>query len=299
MIYPSDIPLCCISLAVAPLSGTGVSGTNYLEGFDMTKVLLVLSIVVASSALAQDSSSSSSSSSVLQPTDSANTLVAQGVLGDTDSKHRSPELRVRPEVLEDRVRLLADAYVPHGELEDHPIQFDFFINRKLFASQVKSTTLPGAVGVDIGPDVAVPPFNYTVVAKVIHPNRTFTTMIEGAVRSAEPSSQIFESCTATLVTEVGEDEDIEMFVDNAVPVGESNAEIVDFSFTARKSDNSEEATFALTGTIEGTQASVTATVTRDDTPTVYNLTGTAAVAEGRVEELDLSSEDGDLDISCS
>lgn len=267
---------------------------------------LTLSLgAVPTSGVAQDSSSSSgavsSSSSAALSSAGGSILTAEGVLGDTDSKRRAPQLRVQPQVLEGRVRLLADAYIPHPDLQDHPIEFEFFINRKLFTTQIRSKSLPGAVGVDIGPDVAVPPFNYSVVAKVVHPNRTFTTVLEGAVVSATPdvSAEQFESCTITLTTVEGDEEEIELFVGNNVGVGQSTPTSAAFTFSAQKSDSTETASFEVTLTIEEGEAEGSVEVTRNGAAETYSVSGTAEVNASRPVDLSVSSDDEEVDITCS
>lgn len=108
-------------------------------------------------------------------------LTSEGIAGDIDKHHRSPFLSVSHKLENSSVKILADGYLPNKEFEKYPIQFDFFVNRRLFSSQIRSPELPGPIGIDVGRDIAAPPFNYTVVAKVLHPNKTYTTVINGAV----------------------------------------------------------------------------------------------------------------------
>lgn len=120
----------------------------------------------------------------------------EGIAGDIDGRRRSPVLTVGTHMRGDIAIIKADAYLPNDDMAKYPIQFDFFINRRLYSSQIRSPEQPGAVGVELGSDVAALPFNFAVVAKVIHPNRVFSTVFQGVVEQL-PYNLSFTSCTLT------------------------------------------------------------------------------------------------------
>lgn len=124
------------------------------------------------------------------------TTGVEGVAGDIDGRRRSPVLLVSTHVRGDISIILADANVPNDDMAKYPIQFDFYINRRLYSSQFRSPEQPGAVGVELGSDIAALPYNFAVVAKVIHPNRVFSTVFQGVVEQL-PYNLSFTSCTLT------------------------------------------------------------------------------------------------------
>ena len=109
------------------------------------------------------------------------TLTTEGVSGEADKGRRSPVLSASTSVTTGNVKILVDAYVPSSQYQKFPIKFEFFVNRKLVLTQIRSSELPGPVGIDIGTKVASPPFNYSIVATLLHPNRQYTTVLNAAV----------------------------------------------------------------------------------------------------------------------
>ena len=77
----------------------------------------------------------------------AETNTVEGVSGDIDKKHRGPSLSVNAYAEGSGAKILADAYVPNTEFTSYLIRFDFYINRRLFSSQIRSKELSGAIGV--------------------------------------------------------------------------------------------------------------------------------------------------------
>jgi hypothetical protein len=132
------------------------------------------------------------------PTDTL--LQTEGIGGDIDRDDRDPRITFSVNVKSDgSAKILVNGKVPNEEYQKYPIQYDFFINNRLFSSQVTSLQLPGPIGIDVGADVAPLPFNYTIKATVLHPNRSFTSMAFGAV----DESMIVEATPTPEPTSIG------------------------------------------------------------------------------------------------
>ncbi len=115
------------------------------------------------------------------PTPESLTLTTEGISGEADKGRRSPVLSASTSVGTGNVKILVDAYVPSPQYQKFPIKFEIFVNRKLIVTQIRSTELPGPIGIDVGSNIATPPFNYSIVATLLHPNRQYTTVLNAAV----------------------------------------------------------------------------------------------------------------------
>lgn len=200
-------------------------------------------------------------------------ITVEGVVGDADRNRRAPILTVSTVRTDSVVKILADAYVFNTEMAKYPIQFDFFINRRLYSSQIRSVELPGPVGVEIGPEVAQVPFNYVVIAKVIHPNKTYTTALQAAVERNEFEYQ-FASCTLTQI-------DVE---------GESTISTAQNVTATQVSANQFGIAFAPSGTGENIPSAVSIVVEVDRTTDPANRTVSATMdltVADQVEEVEL------------
>ena len=224
----------------------------------------------------------------------ADTIVAQGVAGDMDSHSRCPVLTVSTENNPDNVKILADAYMQTSAYKKYPIRFDFYINRKLFATQIRSPELPGAVGVDIGPDVAVPPFNYTVIAEIVHPNRNFTTVIQGAVFNSETVKTY--DCESTYVTSEGFEY---VFTKDGVELTQTSDKTYSINMSATSSATENKLT--LTGSISISQedtASANLVASFEDSSDSYDLTGKATFNKNTLDSFELADSGNVLKLSC-
>lgn len=111
----------------------------------------------------------------------AETLSTQGVGGTMDAHGRSPILTVYTEEGNGTVTISADAYVKHSKYIKYPIRYQFFVNKELVSTQFSSPELPGTAKVVVDEKMATIPFNYSVIADLIYPNRTFSSVIQAAV----------------------------------------------------------------------------------------------------------------------
>lgn len=130
----------------------------------------------------------------------------EGAGGTIDKKRRSPVIGLDTERTASEVKILVDAYIPNEEYRAYPIRFEIFVNRHLLVSQIRSPELPGAIGVTVPPTIAAPPFNYSIVATVIHPNRQFSSVAQGAVYPVDLSGTL--SCEVK-TTNQGENDSVQ------------------------------------------------------------------------------------------
>lgn len=230
------------------------------------------------------------------------TNVKQGIGDDVDKKRRGPLVTVTTTIENGTVKLLVDAFQQNKEYQDYPVQFDFFVNRQFFTSQIRSPELPGPIGIDVGPDVATPPFNYTIVAKVLHPNRTFTTVYTAAAFSSNLVNRF--DCTLTITNPAmgDEDESTSIFVANDVSTNQTSNSSVTLSFMDIESENGDEevdlnGSFTISG---DTDVTGTLSIARNDSlPTSVSVEGIIEREDGSVTALDVGSADETVELSCS
>lgn len=215
---------------------------------------------------------------------------AEGIVGDIDSRRRSPVVSVRTENGTGGVKIFADAYVPNTEYVKYPIEFQFFVNRQLFATQLRSNELPGPVGVDIGRDFASPPFNYSIVATVLHPNRQFTTVVNGAVYSTDLATT-FVSCTLT------EGSSSTMYVSGSTSLAQESDTQLAVPFIGTSADGTKTKSLSFTLNLTGTKLSGSATDSESRSETA--VSGTATVDGGKITEISVASPGDALTLTCS
>ncbi len=239
-------------------------------------------------------------------------LTTEGISGDIDKKRRGPVLSVgvhRNQTDSSGARggignttLLVDAFVPNKEYERYPIRFDFFVNRKLVSSQLRSVELPGPIGVEVTPEMGSIPFNYSVVATLLHPNREFTTILNGAVTSATPTppATAISSCTLEIVP--GEGEELTVYVADTVTVtpGEDGNFSVSFQ-TSKLDDGSQGDPVSATADFTVTNGEVTGTLTTsvNGNEETVDISGSAVVEGDSLQNIDVKPETGATALSCS
>lgn len=238
------------------------------------------------------------------------TLTTEGVLGSTDKKDRDPTLSVTevpiPASEEGgaRVKLLAYAEVASHEFKEFPIRFEFFVNQRLVSSQVRSSALDGPVGIDVTPEMAAQPFNYSVVATVLHPNRQFTTVLTGASFASDLVATL--DCTATLA--FGDDEVGSLFQANGTESSQRGNDTIGLSFSALRDDEEAEAEVQASITLARVPSSTESGVVEatsslsaslDGESLSESLSGSVTFADGELESITLESEDGETSLDCS
>ena len=248
---------------------------------------------------------------------------AEGVGTTIDKKRRSPVIVLGTERTAGNVKILVDAYVPNSEYAEYPIKFDFLVNGESYTSQVRSKEFNRPIGIDIPSTKQAAPFNYTIIATLLHPNRQFVSMAQGAVYGKNLSGKL--SCTATILdgstpvatatpttiqdtdeTEDTEGEDTTGSTDtedettasgktytlDEVSINQTGAEEIGFSFTGTADDSSGD-TKEFSGTFTVTNnSSLSGTISQNLT----NVDGASASGE-----INLSADDtaGAIGISVS
>ena len=234
------------------------------------------------------------------PTANPDMLQTEGISNDIDAHMRDPLLSVSTTIDADSVTILADALEQHGEFTKYPIQFDFFVNRTLFTSQYRSTELPGAVGVTIPSKVATVPFTYVVVAKVLHPNRTFTTVLQGTVENVTPTPTNTPGSTSALnCTLVDSRSDPELSYTADSVSFSSTGTSISASFTATNSDDdSDTIPVKLSGTLTDSSLSGSLTITEESTPESLTVSGSVTGSSSTLGAVNAATSDSTVSLSC-
>jgi hypothetical protein len=228
-----------------------------------------------------------------------NVLVSEGIGGDIDKHRRGPVLSVGIKRAPAVVKLLVDTSIQNEQYADYPIQLDYYVNRMHFTSQIRSKALPGPLGIDVGSDYTAPPFNYTVVAKLLHPNREFTTVIEGAVFELDLAATL--DCTLTRPVD-GEEGSSKIYTESSVATVQLSNDTLLLNASALKTPN-KSSTASVNGNVtvkntDGT-ASGNITVIEGAQSASEELSGTFTSASGLLSSISLSSSDGETVVECS
>jgi len=216
----------------------------------------------------------------------------EGVSGDMDKQRRSPNLTVEKIVTDEGVKILADVFVVNREFRDYPVQLDYYVNRSFFTSQIRSQELPGAVGVDIGADVAVAPFNFTIVANILHPNRSFTTVFNGAVFDNNFVRNV--DCTVTVQGESSTE-----YVANNVVLQQNSNSRFSMDFQASSLTDSDSLTLESEVSVNGSQASAILQIRQANTVKEIPVDGSVTMTDSRLTSISLFSDDGEYSLLCS
>lgn len=229
--------------------------------------------------------------------------IAEGIGNTTDKKLRAPTMTVDTRVSPGNVKILVDAYVKNSEYTEYPIEFRFFVNRKLFATQIRSKELTGPIGVDIGSDIASPPFNYSIVATLLHPNRQFVTIAQGAVYANSFSGVL--DCTLS-VTETASDTTTDPvtteYTASAVTISQSSNNSIIFNFEGTSStaaDPDKKANISLD--VNTTDNSLSGTVEIDDdieNPVSVSGTLETDASTSELTSVSVQSSDGLTSVVC-
>jgi hypothetical protein len=180
------------------------------------------------------------------------------------------------------------------------VRYDFYVNRKLIQTQIRSKALPGPIGIDIGPDIAQLPFNYTVVATILVPNREFKTIIEGAVFASNLSGT-FE---CTLTTEGSSETDDEIYTASNVQTVQSGNQSFALAFEAADSTGARTVKFSANVTVASgadntLRTSGAMAINRSGVTQNVTGSGEGALTNDLLSEFDLVTEDGAVELSCS
>lgn len=226
---------------------------------------------------------------------SAEVLTYEGVSGDGDKGRRGPVLSVSHSVDSNGATILVDAYTPSSEFTKYPIRFDFFVNRSLYASQLRSTEQPGPIGVTVPASVAQVPFNFAIIATVLHPNRLYTTVAEGRVFTSNLSTTL--RCTLNTAASSDSTEGHEYTVEN-ISSSQSDNSSLTLSFTAPATDSAPGATATVNLTTSDNNASGTLTIVEDGAESTSDVSGSVERTLGDLTFIDVSSDSALPSLTC-
>ena len=242
----------------------------------------------------------------------------EGIEGFVDYKHRGPVLTINPFYFNASTseaksaggpfsRILADAYIPNTDYEEYPIRFDFFINRELVSSQLRSPAQPGAIALTLPASEIAPPFTYSVIATLLYPNRSFSTVINGTltpnnptpVPTGTPSPSSLSKCTLTLTNTGGST--TTNYEATTITGGEVSDNSTTISFTATEvTTNSTSSTVptSLALDISGDTGSGDLSTTVSGKTTTTAVDGPVSVSNNAVASLSLESDGATTKLVC-
>jgi len=255
-----------------------------------------ISFAVIAYAQNEDESGSSSDGTV---------LTTEGISNDVDKKRRSPVVSASTQysAKTNTAKILVDAYIPNEDYQKYPIKFDFYVNRSLYASQIRSTELPGPIGIDVGASTATVPFNFAIVATLLHPNREFTTVLNGAVFATNLTSTL-PSCSLTFTaqgTAGASSSGTTTYVAEEVPASQVANSGVTVSFTSSRLEDgssADEVHADASLTFSGGNVSGTLTTTINGRGQSVTVSGEGTTEDAGVTALDVKSGDGLTTFKC-
>lgn len=216
---------------------------------------------------------------------------SEGVSGDIDKRHRGPTISISTETTSGGARLLVDAYAKNKQFQKYPVRFDFYVNRRLFSSQIRSAEQPGAIGIDVGADIAPMPFDYAVIASFVHPNTQYVSMAQGTVFRQSLGTTL--DCSLT----IDDGTSVLTFDQAGVSINQVSNGRITFSFTGTDPDTAEEATTSGALAIANNKAIGTLSIARGGGAGDVAVSGTS-VGTSSLESFDVQSSDGLTKLSC-
>jgi hypothetical protein len=239
------------------------------------------------------------------PTPTSTTLTHEGIGEFVDLKHRAPVLSVGVNRTTSGVKLLVDATVENDEYKEYPIRFDFYVNRELISTQLRSKELSGGIGIDIPSNDTPSPFNYSVVATLLTPNRTFTTIINGAVFETDLATKL-STCTYTVsdtaTTQTDGSNGSRVYVAKEISTTQSGNEGLTVSFTTSAlQDGSEGDPLSVSATLSIAEEKASGTISTviSETPAAkIAVSGTTTSSNGAITSLSVQSTDTFTKLEC-
>ncbi len=262
----------------------------------MKHVYLYLSLCAVTIFQAQNSSAQATPTPTptATPTVSGAVITYEGVSGSVDKKHRNPALTVGTKSENGNVKILVDAVINHGEYEQYPIRFDFFINRSFLTSQIRSRELPGPIGIDVGQSVAKPPFTYTIVATLLHPNRQFVTVLNDTVYPSTFVSTL--DCTFSVADAEGTPTD---FSASSITTAQASNDSFSISIAdAQTEDGSASASASMTVKVSAQSGSGDLTYTADGSTATVAMSGAVSTSNDTLVSFSLKSADESVSLDC-
>jgi hypothetical protein len=205
-----------------------------------------------------------------------------------DGLDRPPLLTVGFETFLDSTKVTASSELKNKDYADHAVEYRFFVNGELYKTliELRDPTIVTPIAVSIPFTVAPPPYPVTVVATLLYPKRTFTTVGTAVVMDTATVRTL--DCTVTDET----DTDAKAYVANSVTT-RPTADGFGLDFTAKSTSGDDDVHFVGTFTLANGSAS--GTIKLDQRTFVV----TGDNINKNFEELDLSTADGSVSLACS
>jgi hypothetical protein len=218
-------------------------------------------------------------------------ISSEGIVGDVDEGRRAPIISFSTKVAEDKssATILVDTQVINEEYKKFPIVVDFFVNGRLFSRQYRSPELPAPLGIDVPKELAEIPFNYSVVATLLHTNRQYVSVIQGAINSDQTSSSL--TCEVDRLSDslnVSGDISNILSTENEIKSSFGTTPLVELDLQIEP--NASSTTVTVSGDITIADSS--------GTETSYEVSGDATAAGSLVSDINLSSDDGEVTLTC-
>lgn len=222
------------------------------------------------------------------------TTTVEGISNDVDLKERDPVMVFGKAVFTDSSRILVDAMIRNNLYAAYPIRFDFYINGNLLLSQFRSKEFPIPIGITLSKKEFPLPYNFTVVATLTTPNRTFTTTAYGVMNTSDFAVTL--PCTLTVTAADGST--TTEYTNDSVALGTAASGALAFSFTGT-SDTQSTQDVAVSLNVSGTKASGTLTLSSGDSnSTTVNVNGTVEITDGNLTSLNVEFGDSTTTLSC-
>lgn len=178
-----------------------------------------------------------------QGTSVGKALETEGISGYVDAHHRSPMLSFRVENADTpkRVKILVDTAIINKQFEEFPVRVDFYVNRELYKSQMRSIELPGPLGIEVPETFATAPFNFSIVATLLHPNRQYITVAHGAAFASNLTATL--DCSVSIINDSLDQKDL-LYVANEIQTNQTGNENFKLTFEAREASSGEKLQFS-------------------------------------------------------
>lgn len=228
---------------------------------------------------------------------SEQTLSTEGVVGDVDKGRRAPTLTFSTKVAPDgsSATILADTQVINEDYKKYPISVDFYVNGRLFSKQFRSLELPAPLGVVVPKELAAIPFNYSIVATLIHPNRQYVTVAQGAVTLNDSKSAL--QCILTLPES---ENGVASSLAGTVPNSLNSDNTLNFTLTEGNSSAQISLVIAPSAASAIRDATGSALVKQSDpsSDATYSLKGTATASGPTVSEIKTTATEENVSLNC-
>lgn len=206
--------------------------------------------------------------------------IAEGVVGTIDKKRRSPVFSVEPKVSPEKVEIILNTTIPADEYEPYPVRFELFVNDKFVTSKYQPAELRGPLSFEITPELATAPFKYVISATLLHPNRQFVTVAQGAIYEQDFFTTLGCTVVKTTTNAAGEEQQTE-YSNSEVKITQPGNSKLELEFAGSyTNDAGDEKTEQIKASLDyQKQVSTGSTAETDVAETAGQATGTVVIGE--------------------